>query len=79
MKACGVEELQFYSDLTAEVNGCKWLNSRINQLDPRKGTPIPIAYKVVWAPEPVWTFMGRRNSLVCTWKMEARKGKITLV
>jgi hypothetical protein len=66
MKACGVEEVQFCSSQTVELNGSKWLNFRVSQLDPRKGTPVSIEYGVGWAPEPVWTFLRKGKSLSCT-------------
>jgi hypothetical protein len=64
-KGCGVEEVQFHSFQTVELNGSEWLISRISQIDPRKGTPVPIEYGVGWAPEPVWTFFRKGKSLAC--------------
>jgi hypothetical protein len=46
MKACEVEEVEFFSFKTVELNGCNELISRISQLDPRKRTPVPIHYGV---------------------------------
>jgi hypothetical protein len=48
--------------LTSALVGDEWSASRSGRFTPWKELPVPIGYKIGWAPEPVWRLWKRENS-----------------
>jgi hypothetical protein len=47
--------------LTSSLDGGEWSVSRPGRFTPGKDPPVPIGYKVGWAPKPVWTLWSREK------------------